>query len=243
MINRLAFLVLALSVAGAGGWWSWRRAHLPQTERAAEVARKPLAVRFVEEPVEAAAPVAAVPAVKGFVTVTRRQSRWDRVTGSSMPDTNDTLSSEESESTPLPSREELEFRALKVEQEANHELQNLLGVLELTDDQQDRVFAAIARRSTYYHPALQMQNTGGGTLEVPPSPVVRSNPSATAPSQSLAANSPTSPATALANDPVAAEIPHELIPRYREYKDEREEFWAGVVEKIESQINESGSGE
>lgn len=53
------------------------------------------------------------------------------------------------------SEADLQRRAALVEQEANHDLQHLVGLLDLTEDQQDRIFAKLARRSPEWHPSMQ----------------------------------------------------------------------------------------
>ena len=45
--------------------------------------------------------------------------------------------------------------AAKVELEANHELNRLVGLLELDSAQQDKVFAALARHSSHWSPGMQ----------------------------------------------------------------------------------------
>ncbi len=133
-------------------------------------------------------------------------------------------------------REELEYRALRVEQQANHELRNLLTVLDLSEEQQDRAFAILAEKSNYFHPALQFQNATGGNLPVttPTTPAPRpSAPSASEPgSTDLAA------ATTPEADPLEGILTDEQRQAYERYTDERESFWSGVVERIEAQISQ-----
>jgi hypothetical protein len=138
-----------------------------------------------------------------------------------------------------PTPEELAYRAHKVEQEANAELRNLLRVLDLDESQQDRLFAALARSSTYYHPALQPQVTGG-------TPIGADGPSAAAPEAPPVAGAPgesagatPSPAPAASTDPVLAVLTPEQADVYERYTSERDAFWAGVVEDIEKEINAS----
>ena len=53
------------------------------------------------------------------------------------------------------SEHELRSRAAAVEQEANHDLQNLMGLLDLTESQQDRIFDSLVRHAPGWHPAMQ----------------------------------------------------------------------------------------
>jgi hypothetical protein len=143
---------------------------------------------------------------------------------------------------PMPTREELEFRAFKVEQQANKELRNLLAVLDLSDEEQDRVFAALAHRSNYFHPSLQLQNVSGGEIPAPTAPGTPQNPS-TPPEGGLLASNDKSANPLETVDPVIDALPPDLVPKYREYKSDREQFWAGVVEKIESQLEQADASQ
>ncbi|MDB6134614.1 MAG: hypothetical protein JWM59_2857 [Verrucomicrobiales bacterium] len=60
------------------------------------------------------------------------------------------------------SEAELQWRAARVEQEANHELKRLVALLDLDRDQQDRIFQTLARRSTDWHPLMQPSTVSGG---------------------------------------------------------------------------------
>ncbi|HWB04484.1 MAG TPA: hypothetical protein VG796_15760 [Verrucomicrobiales bacterium] len=62
------------------------------------------------------------------------------------------------------SRQELELRAARVEQEANHDLRRLVQLLDLTEEQQDRVFQKLAERSPSWTPALQVASADGAVL-------------------------------------------------------------------------------
>ncbi len=142
-----------------------------------------------------------------------------------------------------PGREELEYRAFRAEREAEHELRNLLRVLDLDQDQQDRVFAALVRRSDYYHPALLPHGAGGTPIAVtPPSggaPVPAPDPSAgpdSTPPPAKSGPSLDSSHDAPA-DPVLAELPPELSDVYERYTSERHAFWVGIVEDIEKELN------
>ncbi len=63
-------------------------------------------------------------------------------------------------------RRELENRAAQVEQEANHDLRRLVKLLDLTEEQQDRVFQKLAERSPAWSPAMRAASTDGTPLTV-----------------------------------------------------------------------------
>lgn len=59
---------------------------------------------------------------------------------------------------PLP----LETRAAKVEQQANRELDRLITLLNLNEDQQDKVFQTLAKHSRHWSPEMQFGGIGAG---------------------------------------------------------------------------------
>ncbi len=64
------------------------------------------------------------------------------------------------------SEEELQWRAAKVEQAANHDLKHLVALLDLDQNQQDRIFQTLARRSPDWHPQLQPAIVGADMAEI-----------------------------------------------------------------------------
>ncbi len=65
------------------------------------------------------------------------------------------------------SQGELERRAAKVEQEANHELARLVKLLDLTEEQQDQVFAVLAENTADYHPSMNLTTSDLRPLPLP----------------------------------------------------------------------------
>ena len=182
--------------------------------------------------------------------------------------------------TPAPTRQELEWRAAKVEQEANHEMERLVPLLQLTDAEQDRVFSALVRRSAYYDPSM---GSTGGTI-VPTGTAAGTSPTTPSPSSSPSTGSSSSPAASpvasttparaaapvpstpaqtvavtdpaadlvnpapldavdgvstediVANDPVYAALPEDKKKAYLQQKTEEQDFWKGVMSKVEAQL-------
>jgi hypothetical protein len=58
-------------------------------------------------------------------------------------------------------QEELAIRAARIEQEANHDLRRLVKLLDLNEEQQDRVFQTLAEHSPSWNPALQIASASG----------------------------------------------------------------------------------
>jgi len=134
----------------------------------------------------------------------------------------------------------MEFRAEQVEQQAAHELRSLLRVLDLDEEQQDRVFAALVRRAEYFHPALQVQRADGSLMELRSDAATPTTGLAAA-GQSEATGAdgvgPPLVGVVVGADPVVAELPPALADVYERYTSEREAFWVGIVEDIEAQLN------
>jgi hypothetical protein len=136
-----------------------------------------------------------------------------------------------------PTREELEYRASMIERQAGKELQNLLQVLDLDEERQDRVFAALVRSSDDYHPSLQPQGLAGGGLGSTGASAVGAVGGAAATADgSPSVSGPTARGAEPAADLVLAELTPEEAGVYERYTSEREAFWAGVVEDVERQI-------
>ena len=75
------------------------------------------------------------------------------------------VKSQEATGAPVVSETQWLARAAKVEQEANHELNRLSGLLELDSLQQDQLFALLAKRSAAWLPGMQTsRDTLGGTM-------------------------------------------------------------------------------
>ncbi len=70
----------------------------------------------------------------------------------------------QSASAVSPHEEELSHRAARVEQEANHDLRRLVRLLDLTEEQQDKVFQTLAEHSPAWTPALQVASAGSATV-------------------------------------------------------------------------------
>lgn len=129
-----------------------------------------------------------------------------------------------------PSREELEYRARMIEGRAEKELQNLLRVVPLDEERQDRVFRALVQSSEWYHPALEAVSSSGN-------PVRWGSPGDKAGTAAIEAA--TAQAPSKATEAVLAELTPEEAGVYERYTSERTAFWAGVVEDVERQLQET----
>jgi hypothetical protein len=141
-----------------------------------------------------------------------------------------------------PTREELSYRAQVIEQQAERELRRLVQVLDLTEERQDRVFAALVRSSEWYHPSLQAAGSSGRPISPGRDAIAGSEAgegrSPGDPLRAEAAGGATAaPEGAASVSPlVLAELTPEEAGVYERYTSERAAFWAGVVEDAERQL-------
>jgi hypothetical protein len=238
-------LVLGCAFIGAVvlAVWAWRDAGSGQLDFT-DAVRGPVDVRPVEEKPDKPAPLSGPgtwverkkenPAMEAPVPPAPLPTSHS--VASAGPATAPELTDAEIWAHYEPSREELAYRAYKVEQQANKELKNLLQVLDLDEAQQDRVFAALVRGSSFYHPSLIPQGAGGapvGSSPTPGSPAVGDGAPTRPGTSPQSGDAPASPTA----DPVLAVLTPEQSSVYERYKSERDAFWAGVVEDVEQELN------
>lgn len=157
------------------------------------------------------------------------------------------------------SEAELQWRAARVEQEANHELKRLVRLLDLDEDQQDRIFQTLARRSADWHPLMQPSTVIGGGQEVadtgsvikqPPSSTTgsgetsspRDHGTVTAPPQTSLDpahahnDSPSPDPQSGAGTPLTDDLAPDLTPAQQEElaQDEmqRQEWWESIIPRL-----------
>lgn len=121
---------------------------------------------------------------------------------------------------PSLSREELQTRAARVEQDANHELRRLVTLLDLSPEQQDQIFQTLASRSPHWVPGMATtttpENTAPGSSQNSQISAGTTQSPADAPSQpSAAASTPTTSPSPEESDPLAAILPY-LTPEQQE---------------------------
>jgi len=104
------------------------------------------------------------------------------------------------------SRSELETRAQAVDRDANHELARLIPLLDLTPDQQQRVFQALARTSPNFVPGMLVDGTA-------------LKPSAAAPQQT-----------------VLAELSAAQVAAYLQDSNERSAWWSEYIGGVASEL-------
>ena len=117
------------------------------------------------------------------------------------------------------SREELQTRAARVEQDANHELRRLVTLLDLSPEQQDQIFQTLASRSPHWVPGMATttpESAAPGSSQNSQASAGTPQPTADAPSQpSAAASTPTTSPSPEESDPLAAILPY-LTPEQQE---------------------------
>jgi hypothetical protein len=243
---RRSHLALAMTLSGAFalGVWMFRKADdrgntLPS--RPVETAASPRQTTPLSLEKLAPPPPLPVPQVNPMRVVTADEAEPADVPATPAGAVGQTpvvpaLTDEEVWAHYEPSREELEYRAFHVEQQANRELKNLLQVLDLDEAQQDRVFAALVQNSALYHPALRAEGGSGAPAAGDPSgrPAVGDLGAVDAPGAAPGAIE--TPDAVTPTDPVLAELTPEQTDVYERYASEREAFWVGVVEDVEQEL-------
>ena len=119
------------------------------------------------------------------------------------------------------SQAELENRAQLVEQEADHELARLIPLLDLTADQQDRVFKALAANSPSFVPGMRVD----GTL-LTPTPAVASNTTGT--------GTPIGGATSNSQQAVLAQLTDAQVAAYLQDANETTAWWSEYIDHVSS---------
>lgn len=159
------------------------------------------------------------------------------------------------------SEAELQWRAAQVEQEANHDLKRLVKLLDLDEDQQDRIFQTLASRSAEWHPLMRAttifpdfpsDHTGGNNpvaTNLPSTPGYDSGTGFNEPSAStgkpapasLPAPEPPSPgngnlAVNVPETPLADALASDLTPEQKavlaEEEMDREEWWESIIPRL-----------
>ncbi len=150
-----------------------------------------------------------------------------------------------------PTVAELHARAARVEQEANHELERLVPLLNLSEPQQDRIFQKLARNSASWHPALSViSESPAGNTKRPPSASggTTANSGGGTPTAGAETTSGTAPVVAKnesASSTIVDEILNELTPEQQAQllKDDLDnrEWWAEAIVGIEEMMDAAES--
>ena len=135
-----------------------------------------------------------------------------------------------------PTREELAYRAQAIEREAERELRRLVRVLDLDEERQDRVFAALVRSSEWYHPSLQVAGSNGRPMARTRDAIGRQEPEVAPAPAEAGAGTGALGGTSTVSPLVLAELTPEEAGVYERYTSEKAAFWAGVVEDAERQL-------
>lgn len=232
--NRLPLIMLALGLAGGAGTWCWQRwvsPMEPATPVESKVARAQSTRRAVspqsappqESPARdsnearVAAPVAGGEIVlNGADGTIPDPKKWPAV-------------------VPVLSEQELQRRAARIEQEANHDLKHLVGLLGLDDAQQDRIFDTLVRHSPDWHPAMQpvgvmAPGPGSGSISNPANPREPDN------SGLAESTAPGGSGTLL--DAIAKDLTPEQLDALANEELDRQEWWESIIAQL---LPESGT--
>ncbi len=142
------------------------------------------------------------------------------------------------------SEKELQRRAAIVEQAANHDLKHLVGLLDLTESQQDRIFDKLAQRTPEWHPAMQATpiaiipgDTPSGknspTEQAPADSKAKQDPpsSSTTPSSNTAENAKP-PADQPLLDAIAEDLTSTQQQELADAELDRQEWWEEIIPQL-----------
>jgi hypothetical protein len=126
--------------------------------------------------------------------------------------------------------QELRLRAAAVEQEANHDLKHLMGLLDLTETQQDRIFDSLVRHAPGWHPAMQTVGVAVPVDAAAKIPDASSTGPATAPTATGTESTPGNRNDVL--DAIAAELTPDQQMELANAELERQEWWEEIIPKL-----------
>lgn len=153
--------------------------------------------------------------------------------------------------------QELVARAARVEREATRELQRLVKVLDLTPEQQDRVFEKLVRNSTSWHPGMSVSGAaaaptpargGDGTAAgTPPAQVAVGTPGETTAPRDAARidkiEAATEPVTGKPTiDAISDELTIDQQVALLTDESDRQQWWSEVLTNIQEDIDKETTG-
>ena len=123
---------------------------------------------------------------------------------------------------------ELRLRAAAVEQEANHDLKHLMGLLDLTETQQDRIFDSLVRHAPGWHPAMK---TVGVAVPVETS-AKTTDPFASTPGAEVIPAETASTNRSGLLDAIAKELTPDQEMELATAEIERQEWWEEIIPQL-----------
>lgn len=219
MKSPLAILC-AVGLVGAAGTWVWRQQE--SARKSSPVSSKDRAAARAQDRAAARAP-----AVRGPVAGAVRPARV--AAGAAAGGAPASPRDEPKPAASSPSLRgagglgegELQRRAARVEQEANHDLAQLVGLLGIDEAQQDRIFQTLVRHSPQWLPAMQPAGISGALGAPSPSP---------AGVDAVGAAAPAAGGTLL--DAIAADLtPDQQVELANEELD-RQEWWESIIGQL-----------
>ena len=130
------------------------------------------------------------------------------------------------------SEQELQRRAARVEQEANHDLKQLVTLLDLNETQQDRIFDSMVRHAPGWHPAMQTVGVSvpaTSTAKTPGTSGSSNTTSTAAPGTSAGFNPAASPVLL---DEIAAVLEPDQQIELANSELDRQEWWEEIIPQL-----------
>ena len=126
--------------------------------------------------------------------------------------------------------QELRLRAAAVEQEANHDLKHLMGLLDLTETQQDRIFDSLVRHAPGWHPSMQTVGVAVPVDAPAKIPYASSTGQPPAGTGNGTESTPSNGSNVL--DAIAAELTPDQQMELAAAELDRQEWWEEIIPKL-----------
>ena len=233
-----------LAALAAGSWLAWRatrpeRAGEPViADQEAKEPRKAPRSRMVRQEVPAIDNPAANQPVTAAQTARVDAALAERIAGTPRPVGENAAAA--GRAPAHLTRQELQARAARIEQESNHELRRLVPLLNLSEAQQEQVFNALAVNSPLWVPGMATAAPGGDTTPVGGATASTADvtvaPATSLPGQTMLPGSPgETAATDAPVDPLASILPF-LTPEQQQalLADEMDKvaWWEEIIPQL-----------
>ena len=222
--HHVTIIVLALAVAGGAGAWSWHH-RFAALEKAS-----PQGNNFCKSRPTGAAQGAHPPRPGKSGSTAKAETL---ASASLTPQAVVAMAASHSTGwpavIPVISERELQRRAAKVEQEANHDLKHLVGLLGLDEVQQDRIFDTLVRHSPEWHPAMQPV----GVIVPGPGPAPGHSPvAANGPDMADPGESSATAGTGTLLDAIAKDLSSDQQAELANAELDRQEWWQSIIAQL-----------
>lgn len=249
-----AISLLVTGVLGSAAAWIVLRK--PEEKAALVIEAKPVATAKARPKIQKQ-PAASPPAEPAAMITEIQQkpvSEFPRV--DALQSTVEKRAAPQLKETAVLTEQELVARAARVEREATRELQRLVKVLDLTPEQQDRVFEKLVRNSTSWLPGMSVSGGaaappptrgGDGSTATPPAQATVGTPADTTAPRDAARidkiEAATEPVTGKPTiDAISDELTMDQQIALLTDESDRQQWWSEVLTNLQEDIDKETTG-